>query len=288
MVFCEVGSGISASFWHDNWTSLGLLIELVGERDPQITGLSFDAVVADALTREGWWLDRRRSRSPVITLLKACLPNAQDIINSEEDDRYVWFPEPGRGSGRFSTSETWRALHPSPPKVIWHKVVWFKGRIPKHAFVTWIAARDRMVTRDRLIGWGLTVPANCVLCTGHDESRQHLFFSCTYSSQIWSYFTSRLHLTPPKGFDDMLRWLKDPSRDKNVTQIIRLVHQVVLYLVWKERNKRIHSDEKKPPGTVVAEIKQTVKLRLDPLARRQVIQAGHDSLLATWLSFFTV
>ena len=118
MVVCEVGSGITASFWQDNWTSLGPLIDLVGERGPQVTGLSIDAVVADALTAEGWWLDRSRSRSPIISLLKECLPNAQEIMSSEVDDTYVWYPEPGRGTGTFSARDTWRALHPYPVEVV--------------------------------------------------------------------------------------------------------------------------------------------------------------------------
>ena len=87
-----------------------------------------------------------------------------------------------RGSGSFSTSETWRALHLYPIEVFWHKAVWFSDRIPKHAFVAWVTARNRMVTRDMLIGWGLTVPSSCVLCSENDESRQQLFFDCSYSS----------------------------------------------------------------------------------------------------------
>ncbi|CAN6886499.1 unnamed protein product [Brassica oleracea var. botrytis] len=67
---------------------------------------------------------------------------------------------------------------------------------------------------------------------------------------------------------------------------IRLIHQAALYLIWKERNKRVHSDERKPPGTLVAEVQQLIRLILDPIARRQVLQAGQDSVLATWLSFF--
>ena len=225
MVHCEVGSKITASFWHDNWTSLGPLIELVGERGPHITGLGINAVVAEALTNNGWWLDRSRSRSPTILLLKSCLPNAQEIIDSDVDDTYVWYPGAERGSGSFSTSETWRALHPYPIDVFWHKDVWFTDRILKHAFVALVAAQNRMVTRDRLIGWGLTVPSSCVLCSGNDESRQHLFFDCSYSSQVWTFFLSRLHLTPSQGFEDVLRWLLAPSRDKNMVLIVILLHQ---------------------------------------------------------------
>lgn len=219
-------------------------------------------------------------------MLKACLPNAQEIIDSEVDDKYVWHPEPGRGNGNFSMGETWRVLHPFPMEVFWHKVVWFTGRIPKHAFITWVVARDKMVTRDSLTRWGLTVPSSYVLCTWHNERRQHLFFDCEYSKQVWTFFASRLNLVSPQGFEAVLRWLKAPSRNKHVTLIIRLIHQVVLYLVWKERNRRIHTAVEKPPGTLIAEIQQIIKLRLDPLARRQLTPTGQDSVLATWLSFF--
>nr|VDD54484.1 unnamed protein product [Brassica oleracea] len=171
MVLCEVGSGTTASFWYDNWSSVGPLIDLVGERGPQVSGLNIEAVVADALTTDGWWLDRSRSRSPLISLLKA---------------------------------ETWRVLYPCPVEVFWHKAVWFSGRIPKHAFISWVAARDRMVTRDRLLRWGLNVPSNCVLCVGNQENRQHLFFDCAFSNQVWNYFVSRLQQPPPKV---VLRWL---------------------------------------------------------------------------------
>ncbi|XP_018462974.2 uncharacterized protein LOC108834110 [Raphanus sativus] len=280
MVVCEVRAGTTASFWFDNWTSLGPLIELVGENGPMVSGLSINAVVADALTSEGWWLDRSRSRSPTITLLKECLPDAQEIIDAEEDDKYWWFPQPGQGTGVFSTSETWRVLHPSPVEVFWHKAIWFNGRIPKHAFISWIAARNRMVTRDRLISWGLQVPSSCVLCSGSIESRQHLFFNCSFSSRVWNYFMSKMNLAPPHDFEAVLRWLVNPAKDKNLTLVVRLVFQAVLYLIWKERNRRIHSVEKKSTSTLIAEIQQTIKLRLDPLARRQRLITGQDSVLA--------
>lgn len=243
--------------------------------------------MADALEGEGWRWDRSRSRSHIISLLKERLPNAQEIIASEEeDDKYVWYPQQNRGTGQFSAGDTWRALHPISEVVFWHKVVWFSGRIPKHAFITWVAARDRMVTRDRLLRWGLVVPATCVLCSGHNESRQHLFFDCSFSTRVWTFFTSQLHLSPPQGFENVLRWLLNPSRDKNVTLIARLVFQAVVYLVWKERNSRIHSSVEKPAGTVIAEIQQLIKLRLDPLARRQLLHPGQSSVLAIWLSSF--
>ena len=165
-------------------------------------------------------------------------------------------------------------------------MVWFSGRIPKHAFLSWVAARDRMVTRDRLLRWGLIVPPSCVLCVGHNECIQHLFFDCEFSEQVWSFFTTRLHLISPRLFENRLRWLKAPARDKNVKLIVRLIYQSYVYLIWKERNSRIHTDTARPPEAIIAEIKQTIWLRLDPLARAQVLGLGESSVLAVWLSIF--
>lgn len=77
-----------------------------------------------------------------------------------------------------------------------------------------------------------------------------------------------------------------PTRDKNVALIIKLLFQAVVYLLWKERNKRIHTSVQKQPGIIISEIKQIIRLRLDPLARRQAVPPGQSSVLATWLSFF--
>lgn len=123
-----------------------------------------------------------------------------------------------------------------------------------------------MVTRDRLIAWGLQVPSVCILCNASDENRQHLFFDCPYSSTVWSFFCNRLHLSPPPLFEDGLRWLKDPIGDKNLVLIIRLLFQASIYHIWMERNSRLHRGIARQAELVVADIKQTILLRLDPLS----------------------
>lgn len=173
---CEVGLGKTALFWFDNWRGLGPLIDVTGEKSPAISSLTRSASVRDAISENGWWLSRSRSRNPVIAFLINSLPDHAPILNAKEDDTYKWIHSTTVSSGIFSTSETWKALHLSGEEVFWHEVIWFQGRIPKHAFLSWIVVRDRLVTRDRLFRWGLLVPESCVLCTGGNESRQHLFF----------------------------------------------------------------------------------------------------------------
>lgn len=139
--------------------------------------------------------------------------------------------------------------------------------------------------------WGLDVPAICVLCSANNETRQHLFFECPFSTSIWDFFMNRANLHPPPAFDATLRWLDKPSPNRHVVLIIRLIYQASMYSIWKERNARIHSAIPRSPGAIIAEVKDILRLRLDPLSRSSSLIALTPSsppvsILGTWLSLF--
>lgn len=64
----------------------------------------------------------------------------------------------------FRLKITWDRLRTSSAEIVWHDVIWFKEEVPRCSFVAWMSMLGRLPTRDRLISWGLSVPANCVLC----------------------------------------------------------------------------------------------------------------------------
>lgn len=285
-IVCEVGSGVTAKFWYNNWTGLGPLIDMAGPRAPQTVGLPSDAVVRDAIRGGDWWISTSRSRNPIILMLKNALPHPEGMIGSQHDDVYLWQTGQQAPSNIFSTTKTWLALHPHTTIVAWSKSVWFKDRIPKHAFISWVVAWNRLHTRDRLSRWGLTVPTNCILCNLQEESRDHLFFECEFSSEIWTFFTMRTNLNPPPRFMDCLLWLQTASRDKHVSLIIKLLFQASIYSIWQERNARIHSSISKPAAVLIKEIQLTLRARLDPLSRVPRSQSSPVSVLAAWFSMF--
>ncbi|XP_056848964.1 uncharacterized protein LOC130499080 [Raphanus sativus] len=239
-----------------------------------------------ALQDGDWWISRFRSRSRVMELLREILHEAAPISSSEMDDTYLWKPGNRPASSAFSTADTWSALHPHGESVLWHRQVWFHGKIPKHAFITWVNARNRLSTRYRLRRWGMQVPSECILCNVEDETRQHLFFYCSYSTEVWLYFCSRLNVNPPSEFEEGLRWLRNPSTDEFLKLIIRLVYQAVVYGIWKERNARVHSQIFRPAQALILEIKQVVQNCLDPLSRAQNSRRRDITLLGTWFSRF--
>jgi hypothetical protein len=63
--------------------------------------------------------------------------------------------------------------------------VWFSLAIPKHSFLCWLACRDALVTKQKMVCWGYTGDVNCLFCHGGMESRDHFFFSCSFSKRIW-------------------------------------------------------------------------------------------------------
>lgn len=130
------------------------------------------------------------------------------------------------------------------------------------------------------------MPSFCVLCNKKDETRQHLFFDCTYSSEVWTFFCSRLNAHPPVLFEDGLRWLRNPSPDEFKKLIIKLVYQAALYCIWKERNTQIHNQNFRSAQAVILEMKQVIQARLDPLSRVHSSRRTDTTLLGTWFSLF--
>lgn len=285
-IVCDVGSGITTKFWHDDWTGLGPLLDIAGPLGPQMAGLHKNAVVRDAIRHGNWWFSSSRSRNPIISLLRQALPGVESLIDCQHDDTYLWKTNHHAPSNKFSSAKTWLAFNPPGPSVSWHKSVWFPNNIPKHAFICWVTAWNRLHTRDRLRNWGLSVPATCVLCNNSNESRDHLFFACDFSSDIWRFFCSRANLHPPSSFSDCLLWLHSSTSDSNLALIIKLSFQASVYAIWKERNHRIHTGSFMSSAQIIKEIQLTIRARLDPLSRSQRVTPPAVSLLSTWFRLF--
>jgi len=142
-------------------------------------------------------------------------------------------------------------------------------------------------TRDRMRSWGISIPTDCVLCSGSSESRDHLFFECDFSLAVWSHFRNRTRLSPPVPFMACLLWINSASCDANLCLIIKLVFQASIYLLWKERNRRIHSHAPRTFALIIEELKVILWSKLDPISRRSEFDSPGSSLLSTWFRFFS-
>ncbi|XP_056862460.1 uncharacterized protein LOC130510134 [Raphanus sativus] len=251
-IICHINSGTKASFWHDNWTGLRSLIDIIGPLGPQVSGILIDSSVSEVVTTGAW--RQTRSRSPILRRLRQALPSQIPDIDSSEEDYYMWRIATTDPPSVFSTSRLWSSLNPSPPPVTWHKVVWFSQRIPKHSFIVWLLLKGMMLTRDRLRSWGLAVPPDCLLCGHAPETANHLFFQCQYSVAVWNLLLSNLRMAHPSNLQDVVNWLRTSPARSNLKPVLKLVFQGAVYFIWRERNSRLHSAVNKPATQIVKEI----------------------------------
>jgi hypothetical protein len=93
------------------------------------------------------------------------------------------------------------------PIVCWWKVVWCLVAIPRHSFLLWLVFRDVLVTKEMMSKWGYAGDSLCPFCRGKLESREHLFFKCSFSSRIWrELMASCLGFNLVEGWEEVAQW----------------------------------------------------------------------------------
>lgn len=65
-----------------------------------------------------------------------------------------------------------------------HYWVWNSFNVPKHSFIAWLVALDKLRTRGRLAHVGIGIDEQCVMCGHGQESCHHLFFRCCFSREV--------------------------------------------------------------------------------------------------------
>ncbi|KAF3540938.1 uncharacterized protein LOC111203183 [Brassica napus] len=130
--------------------------EVIGERGTQKLGIVRNTKIADVLAEDQWRFRNSRDSSieKVLAQVKAnpltLTPNADDVVKWKRGDvAYV---------SEFSAYNTWNIVHTQNIKVPWAKLIWFKQGVPRFAFVTWLAVKDRLSTGSRMRAWGLLAP----------------------------------------------------------------------------------------------------------------------------------
>lgn len=148
---------------------------------------------------------------------------------------------------RFVSKATWEQLRSTHSVVAWSNIVWFPQALPRQAFITWLACRNRLDTGDRMRQWGHT--QICLLCGEPDETRDHLFFACPFTYTIWTMLMAPFlagRINP--DWSRTIASLRNNRLPKIDTQIVKMTFQASIYWTWRERNGRRYLN---PPHSAV-------------------------------------
>ena len=134
---------------------------------------------------------------------------------------------------------------------------------------------------DRIAKWSQGVDTICVLCKSADEDRDHLFFTCSYSSQVWENLARGIMGDSYTNlWSSIIPLLTVRGMERRKRFCLRYAFQVAVYALWRERN-RVKHGEKLMPWTVLRKIlDKGVRNKLSILQANRV--KGMERGLQTW------
>lgn len=136
-----------------------------------------------------------------------------------------------------------------------------------------------------LFAWGLQTDPQCLLCNRENESRNHIFFSCSYSSTVWTHFSSGFGISPlSPSWDDIAHSLLSQSGSRHQIYLSILTWQATIYDIWWERNDRLHRGNHRHPDLLIKKISSTIKNRISAL--RPEHNSLASELIQLWFALF--
>lgn len=270
-----MGNGEATSFWHDNWSPFGSLSNWLNGNVSRL-GIPKSATLASLHTEGQWRLPPARTENQLALHI-----HLTTITLTDEEDTFDWEIN-GKMALKYKTGEVYTYLKGSIPLVPWANVVWNSMGIPRQSFLTWLVVLNRCPTRDRLLSWGIATDPACLLCNSTVESRNHLFFECSFSTVIWRRIAYKCRLLPTNSWNFTIDHLQSFSQSRNAKRLSLLAVQACIYWIWHERNPRLHNQTFRSADNILLVIDRQVRNRVQSL--RSTNPRAASSMLQLWFS----
>ncbi|XP_024010913.1 uncharacterized protein LOC112086233 [Eutrema salsugineum] len=252
--------------------------DLIGVRGPIDLGIPLNASIASLSQRR-----HRRHRNDLLTEIENVLEAKLAQLSLGTGDIFLWKHKEGTFEPSFSSKQTWLLIRSASATVPWHSGVWFTHCTPKFSVFTWLAILNRLSTGDRMQSWNVGANTLCSLCNSNLESRDHLFFSCCYSGEIWTKLTKNLLQSSfTTSWNDVLGLLSDSRLDRITLFLFRFSLQATVHSIWRERNSRRHGDDPLPATRILHLIDKLVRCRIQSIPNMG--DRRYEDALQTWFN----
>ncbi|XP_074305951.1 uncharacterized protein LOC141641179 [Silene latifolia] len=163
-------------------------------------------------------------------------------------------------TGRYNVSVGYSWLQGDQTKVSWYPVIWNMLNLPKHSFIGWLAIQCRLMTKDRLIRFGIINEGTCDMCMAQPEDHTHLLYSCRFSASCWNMLAAWLGVVFPSTWilDWCCLWRCRSLMKKKlvITAVLAMVYQIwMAQNICRLESKLLH------PSYVVNNVQAMVKRR---------------------------
>lgn len=230
----QIGNGSSTSLWYDYWLPDGKrLIDILPLRILTSTGLSWNSKVSHIIHDGGWHFPNIPALQPMWNTI-----TFTPLLGRE--DQCLWRLHP---SGAFTIKSAWDFLRAKKQVNNLYHLFWFKGHIPRHSFIMWLASIGRLRMMDRL--HGRVTSTTCILCGIHMETHDHLFFECHYTNLVWTSICHKANMHwPHQPWTQLFHWTASYYKQRNDSEhmIARILLSTAVYFLWFERNNRVFTN----------------------------------------------
>lgn len=270
-----IANGLNTSLWFDPWVNSKTLVDLLGWDSLHLNG-GINHKVSIIIQDGNFNLNNMHFLKQIESNISGV-----NILNNLQQDQWLWNNKIN-GFSFYSAWDSSRVHYEIKP---WCCLIWNNTNSPRMVLCAYQAFQNRLTTNDRLISWGYQINPTCYLCNQNQEDREHLFFTCPYSSYLWTRCKLKLgqNLSGPLLLEDeaetIIRQFKD--RDQ-VNEVASCSLVTVIYQIWLERNVRAHG------GTGLNKLERWRLIELDVMylmkksKRKTKKTSRNEEILMNW------
>lgn len=262
-----VGDGNTTRFWDSAWINdqrpkdlMPLVYEISKNRKKSLRqGKEDDSWVHDLTLDAG--------SSITINLLDQLVRLWEAVRNvhldSEEPDQIVW---KFTSSGHYTASSAYHAQCLGAPNTNFNSLIWKVWAPGKCKFHAWLIIQNRVWTSDRLATRGWRNNGHCPLCRCDTETALHLVAMCRYTKRIWrlvATWAGYQQLEPAQWEEarSVHQWWESLANTPGIPKKgLRSLILLVVWEIWKERNRRIFDHKEMATGVLLAKNKEEASL----------------------------
>eukprot|EP00253_Pinus_taeda_P019943 PITA_19943 len=238
--FWEIRGGYTAIFWEEEWQQRDKMVSI------QALQSIHQKVVREGLEYKGIFIKELESRK-----IKARLE--LDILRWRKSTRGAFTVK----ESYYLTTHQEREGETLDWEIIWNSKWWLKI-----AIFAWLVRKERILTWDKIQKRGFLGPPRCSLCKQGIETQEHILNSCPFTQHQWEEIRGlfgKSNRDPRDIKKTIFQWGKGQLSCKVVRRTWNLAIGFVIWLLWKERNRRIFLDKANTPEKIWRGIQNSIR-----------------------------
>ncbi|XP_010696572.1 uncharacterized protein LOC104909082 [Beta vulgaris subsp. vulgaris] len=177
-------------------------------------------------------------------------------------------------NGKFSIKKAYKLIQGEMQKVQWRRIICNNRASPKSKFIVWLAVQNRLPTTDRISRWNVECQLQCRLCDTQNESIQHLFFECSFSTEVWNGLLQKMGFNRTAGsFDVESRIVCLKAHSKSLkSRVYVMMFSEAVHTIWCQRNSVIFENTSCSPAVLINRVIFQVACNCNETERRLLVQ----------------